>query len=112
METMAQSNAATTQAAPAGAEASAPAVIAGPKPYQLTQRTLFNAAELRRLTADYEVIRRSLYVNENLIYFDYRLSSLVGFNEELLDKTQKVKIKNINPSQYYNKILEIQAGNV
>ena len=52
------------------------------------------------------------YVNENLIYFDYRLSSLVGLNEELLDKTQNVKIKNINPSQYYNKILEIQAGNV
>lgn len=52
------------------------------------------------------------YVSENLIYFDYRLSSLVGYNEDLLAKIQKVRFKNINPSQYYNKILEIQARNV
>jgi flagellar motor switch protein FliM len=79
METMAQSNAATTQAAPAGAEASAPAVIAGPKPYQLTQRTLFNAAELRRLTADYEVIRRSCAVRLAVLFrteFELTLTSL------------------------------------
>lgn len=52
------------------------------------------------------------HVNENLMYFDYRLSSLVGYSEDLLDKVQKIKFKNINPSQYYNRILEIQAGNV
>jgi len=52
------------------------------------------------------------YISENLIYFDYRLSSLVGYSEDLLEKIEKVKFKNINSSQYYNKILEIQAGSV
>jgi hypothetical protein len=52
------------------------------------------------------------YQHEGLAYFDYRLQGLVGLQEELNQKLSKVKIKNINPSQYYNKILEIQAGNV
>jgi len=52
------------------------------------------------------------YVHEGLVYFDYRLQGLIGLQEELNQKLLKVKIKNINPSQYYNKILEIQAGNV
>jgi hypothetical protein len=52
------------------------------------------------------------YISENLIYFDYRLSSLVGYNNVLIDKVQKIKFKHINPSQYYNKILEIQAERV
>jgi len=52
------------------------------------------------------------YVNEGLMYFDYRFSSLVGYNQELIENVEKIKIKNTNPSQYYNKILEIQAGNV
>jgi hypothetical protein len=49
---------------------------------------------------------------ENLAYFDYRLQGLYGINEEINQKLAKVKIKNINPSQYYNKILEIQARNI
>lgn len=52
------------------------------------------------------------YTHEGLAYFDYRLQGLVGLNEELNNRLAKIKIKNINPSQYYNKILEIQAGNV
>lgn len=52
------------------------------------------------------------YVHEGLAYFDYRLQGLIGLQEELNQRLAKVKIKNINPSQYYNKILEIQAGNV
>lgn len=52
------------------------------------------------------------YQHEGLAYFDYRLQGLVGLQEELNQKLSKVKIKNTNPSQYYNKILEIQAGNV
>lgn len=52
------------------------------------------------------------YRNEGLIYFDYRLSSLVGYSEDLLQRARNIKFKNINPSQYYDKILEIQAGNV
>ena len=49
------------------------------------------------------------YRHEGLAYFDYRLQGLCGLNEELNKRLSKVKIKNINPSQYYNKILEIQA---
>jgi hypothetical protein len=51
------------------------------------------------------------YVHEGLAYFDYRMQGLCGLDEELNQRLAKVKIKNINPSQYYNKILEIQAQN-
>jgi hypothetical protein len=49
------------------------------------------------------------YAHEGLAYFDYRLQGLCGLNEEINKRFSKVKIKNINPSQYYNRILEIQA---
>jgi hypothetical protein len=52
------------------------------------------------------------YPHENLAYFDYRIQGLCGLDEMLNDRLFKVKIKNTNPSQYYNKILEIQAENV
>ena len=61
------------------ATAPAPAVAAGPKLYELTQRTLFNAAELRRLTADYENIRRSCAVRLAVLFrtdFELTLTSL------------------------------------
>ena len=51
------------------------------------------------------------YIHEGLAYFDYRVQGLCGLDEELNQRLAKVKIKNINPSQYYNKILEIQAQN-
>jgi hypothetical protein len=49
------------------------------------------------------------YLHEGLAYFDYRLQGLGGMDENLNQKLIKAKIKNINPSQYHNKILEIQA---
>jgi hypothetical protein len=49
------------------------------------------------------------YPHEGLAYFDYRIQGLCGLNEELNNRLGKVKIKNTNPSQYYNRILEIQA---
>ena len=49
------------------------------------------------------------YPHEGLAYFDYRIQGLCGLDEEINSRLAKVKIKNINPSQYYNKILEIQA---
>jgi hypothetical protein len=49
------------------------------------------------------------YPHEGLAYFDYRVQGLGGFNTELNEKLSRAKIKNTNPSQYYNKILEIQA---
>jgi hypothetical protein len=52
------------------------------------------------------------YPYEGLAYFDYRVQGLCGLDENLNQRLTKVKIKNTNPSQYYNKILEIQAGNV
>ena len=51
------------------------------------------------------------YPLENLIYFDYRFRALAGNDSELSEQLQKVTIKNINPSQYYNKILEIKTVN-
>lgn len=52
------------------------------------------------------------YRHEGLAYFDYRFQGLCGLSEEINNRLSKIKIKNINPSQYYNKILEIQAGKV
>jgi hypothetical protein len=51
------------------------------------------------------------YPHEYLAYFDYRVQGLCGLNSKLNEKLSKIKIKNINPSQYFNKILEIQAQN-
>jgi len=51
------------------------------------------------------------YTHEGLAYFDYRLQGLCGLDEKINNQLAKAKIKNVNPSQYYNKILEIQAGN-
>lgn len=49
------------------------------------------------------------YYSEGLAYFDYRMQGLGGLNEDLNNQLSRVKIKNVNPSQYYNRILEIQA---
>jgi hypothetical protein len=52
------------------------------------------------------------YHQEGLAYFDYRIQNLSGLDTDLNKKLLKVRVKNINPSQYYNRILEIQAQNV
>jgi hypothetical protein len=52
------------------------------------------------------------YVSENLAYFDYRIPALAGIDENINKKLNSIKIKNTNPSQYYNRILEIKARNV
>jgi hypothetical protein len=49
------------------------------------------------------------YPHEGLMYFDYRLRSLAGNNSEVNEQLNNYKVKNINPSQYYNKILEIRT---
>jgi len=49
------------------------------------------------------------YLHEGLAYFDYRVESLGGVNRDLNGRLNDVKVKNINPSYYFNKILEIQA---
>jgi len=51
------------------------------------------------------------YFHEGLAFFDYRLQGLLGLKSEFNEKLSKVRIKNTNPSQYYNKILEIKAQN-
>ena len=51
------------------------------------------------------------YPLENLVYFDYRFRALAGNDVSISQRLQKVAIKNINPSQYYNKILEIKTVN-
>lgn len=57
----------------------APATPLGPRLYELSQPTLFNAHELRRLTADYETIRRSCAARLALLFrteFDLKLAPL------------------------------------
>jgi hypothetical protein len=51
------------------------------------------------------------YPLENVMYFDYRFRALAGNDGDLSQRLQKIVIKNINPSQYYNKILEIKTVN-
>jgi hypothetical protein len=52
------------------------------------------------------------YAQEGLAYFDYRVQGLGGMHEELNNRLAKVRIKSTNPSQYLNKILEIQTNSV
>jgi hypothetical protein len=47
------------------------------------------------------------HIDENTIYFDYRLSTLAGNIPGAEDKLKKLKIRGTEPSQYYNKIIEI-----
>lgn len=56
---------AAASAAPAATEATE---ATSPRLYALSQPTLFTAAELRRLTADHEVIRRSCAVRLSLLF--------------------------------------------
>lgn len=76
--------------------------------FQITVQTLKYTKESFEIPIPFRIEEHS---NEGLMYFDYRLNSLVGVNDMHFDKIKKLKIKNINPSQYYNKILEIQAEN-
>lgn len=82
METTADTTTpAAASAAPVAATLASPTMPnpAGPRLYELTQRTLFNAHELRRLTADYETIRRSCAVRLAVLFrteFDFKLASL------------------------------------
>ncbi len=51
----------------------------GPQVYELSQRTLFSAAELRRLTSDYDTIRRACSVRLAVLFrteFELKLDSL------------------------------------
>lgn len=75
----------------------------------ITLLTSKNVKESFEIPIPYKVEE---YHHEGLAYFDYRLQGLCGLQDEINQRLAKVKIKNINPSQYYNKILEIQAGNV
>jgi hypothetical protein len=49
------------------------------------------------------------YPEENIMYFDYRIRSLAGNNKEIEDRLSNVKLRGVQPTQYYNKILEISA---
>jgi hypothetical protein len=72
----------------------------------ITLMTAKNVKESFEIPIPFKV---EVYSHEGLAYFDYRVQGLCGLNAELNERLARVKIKNINPSQYYNKILEIQA---
>jgi len=74
--------------------------------FQITVQTLKHAKESFEIPIPFKIEE---HFNEGLIYFDYRLNSLIGPGDVYFEKLKKIKIKNINPSQYYDKILEIQA---
>jgi len=44
---------------------------------------------------------------ENTLYFDYRNLTLTGNNKKMEESLKEYKIKNVEPSNYYNSILEI-----
>jgi uncharacterized protein (DUF2225 family) len=47
------------------------------------------------------------HLEDGIIYFDYRISSLAGNNKETEERLNAIRIRGINPTQYYNNILEI-----
>jgi hypothetical protein len=73
------------------------------------QVTLLNSKNIRESFEIPIPFKTDYYPNEGLMFFDYRLRSLVGNNSEAEQLVNAFKVKNINPSQYYNKILEIKT---
>jgi hypothetical protein len=45
--------------------------------------------------------------SQGLCYFDYRIKTLTKRDTKKEDSAKKMFIKNVSPSQYYNKILEL-----
>jgi len=45
---------------------------------------------------------------DNVMFFDYRLTTLTGKNKETEMLFKDLKIKNTSPSQFYDRILEIK----
>lgn len=45
--------------------------------------------------------------NENAVYFDYRFLTLANNCKETETVLKDIKIKNISPSQFYDKVLQI-----
>jgi len=65
---------------------------------------------VRRGIENFEIpipFKTSFYPNKKIIHFDYRVSTLSFKNKEVEKRLGNVKIKNTEPSQYYDKILEI-----
>ena len=76
---------------------------------QITLQSSKNTKEAFEIPIPFKVEE---YIAESLAYFDYRIPALAGTAEDINKKLNSIKIKNVNPSQYYNRILEIQARNV
>lgn len=49
------------------------------------------------------------YPSQGLIYFDYRIKTFSKKDKEKEEIIKKLNIKNVMPSQYYDKILEISV---
>jgi hypothetical protein len=47
------------------------------------------------------------HMKENLFYFDYRLKTLASNNKEIEKRLRQITVKDVAPSQYYDKILEV-----
>ena len=47
------------------------------------------------------------HANDKLFYFDYRIKTLSNNNKDVEERLRAIKIKNVTPSQYYDKIVEI-----
>jgi uncharacterized protein (DUF2225 family) len=45
---------------------------------------------------------------DNVMFFDYRLTTLAGKNKKIEELFKELKIKNTLPSQFYDRILEIK----
>jgi len=73
------------------------------------QVTLLNSKNIRESFEIPIPFKTDYYPNEGLMFFDYRLRSLVGNNSEAEQLVNNFKVKTVNPSQYYNKILEIKT---
>jgi len=49
------------------------------------------------------------YPDEKLIFLDYRISSLTGNDKEMKKFLLNYRVKGIEPSQYFNRILTIKV---
>jgi hypothetical protein len=65
---------------------------------------------LKRGIENFEIpipFKTDFCIEKNAILFDYRLTTLSFKNKEIEKRLSIVKVKNIEPSHYYNNILQI-----
>jgi len=76
---------------------------------QITMMNSKQAVESFEIPIPYKT---EYYADQGIIYFDYRIISLSKRNKDIEKRLRALNVKNVVPSQYYDKILEINITDI